>query len=70
MKYEELGDSIIFCVKTDKMGKWGIVDALDQVSLFWRTIAHYEVFKRKNFDSIIVKINREDVMKVSGSEEQ
>ena len=70
MKYEELGDSIIFCVKTDKMGKGGIVDALDQVSLFWRTIAHYEVFKRKNFDSIIVKINREDVMKVSGSEEQ
>ena len=62
MKYEELGDSIIFDVKTDRMGKWGIVDALTQVNLFWKTVAHYEVFRRKDFDSIIVKINRDGVI--------
>ena len=62
MKYEELGDSIIFDVDTDRHGKWGIVNALEQVTLFWKTVAHYEVFRRKDFDSIIIKITRDNFM--------
>ena len=70
MKYEELGDSIIFDVDTDRIGKWAIIDALEQVTLFWKTVAHYEVFRRKDFDAIIVKINRDDVMTVREEKSQ
>ena len=58
MKYTEFGNEIIFEVDTEQIGKWGIVDALTQVNLFWKTVAHYEVFRRKDFETITVKINR------------
>ena len=58
MKYEENENEITFTVDTERLGKWAIIHALNQVTAFWREVAHYATFNRKNFETLTIKINR------------
>lgn len=56
MRYEIVDNDIIFEVDVDQLGKWVIVESLEQVLNFWKNVRHYAVFKRQAFDSVIIKI--------------
>ena len=62
MKYEEIDNEIVFTVDTDRLGKWAILYAIEQVDEFWRKVAHYNTFGRKNFETVTIKINRVDFL--------
>jgi len=62
MKYEVNDKEITFTVDTDQLGKWAIIEALKQTLGFWKTVRHHATFRRKAFETIIVKINRVDVL--------
>jgi len=62
MKYEVNDNEITFKVKTDQPGKWAIVEAIRQTLDFWRTVRHHATFKRKAFETVIIKIERVDFL--------
>jgi len=55
-------NEITFTVKTDRLGKWGIIHAIEQVNDYWKNVRHHAVYKRRDFESIIIKIERVDVL--------
>jgi len=62
MRYEENDMNITFTVETTQPGKWAIIDALEQVTKFWHEVRHHATFKRKAFETITIKIERDDLV--------
>lgn len=62
MNYEENGDEIFFTVRTDHVGKGAILHAIKQVDDFWKNVDHYATFRRKDFDRIVIEIERVNVL--------
>lgn len=58
MKYEENGEEIFFTTKTERIGKHAIIHAIEQVLEFWKGVPRWATFDRKDFDRIIIEIER------------
>jgi len=67
MKYEVRNNDIIFNIKTEQPGKWAIIDVLKQLLDFWKKVKFHKVFRRQQFDSVIIKIDRCSVFDVQSS---
>ena len=57
---EVIDNEIVFTIETEHLGKCAIIDSLIQVLGFWKEVMFYRVFKRQPFDSVIIKIIRDD----------
>lgn len=61
MKHEVKDNDIVFTVDIDHLGKFGFLQAINKVKVFWEDVRFYRQLDRQQFDSIIIKLNRTGV---------